>query len=124
VRVRSNGATVPYEVYADSPLFAVTASAPATLSSFTPSAASGVVNTQVTWTAVGTVPNAVPEYQFWMYSLATGTWTMIQDYSTTAFVNWTPTQAGTYRFQVQVRRQGSSLAFESYLKSADFVVVP
>ncbi|HEY3821387.1 MAG TPA: hypothetical protein VGL81_29675 [Polyangiaceae bacterium] len=84
---------------------------------------SGPAGTQVTWTATaGCGAQDIPTYAF--YELAPGgSWHQVQDWSTTATLPFDTTGAtdGTYAFQVWIRAQGSTAAYESYA-GASFTV--
>jgi hypothetical protein len=70
--------------------------------------------TAVRWTASVSNPSAQVEYQFFVYSQATGTWAVARPYSTTASFTWTPAAAGTYLVQVWARRIGSTAAYDQW----------
>jgi hypothetical protein len=59
------------------------------------------------------------EYRFFRYSMATQSWTLVQDYSWDNSFAWVPgsLDRGLYTFQVWVRRGGSSAAVEAFLSS-------
>ncbi len=69
----------------------------------------------VTLTANATGPNCVtPQYRFWTRPAA-GSWTMVQDYSSSNTYNWTATTvAGSYYLGVHARTSGSSAPYESF----------
>jgi glucose/arabinose dehydrogenase len=74
----------------------------------------------VTWTASLAPGSAGPvEYQFWLYSSASGGWTSIP-YGPSATFAFTPTAPATYAIQVWARNLGSTAAWESYLSSGTF----
>jgi hypothetical protein len=75
-------------------------------------------NTQLELTATPT-GGVNPEYQF-SYGF-NGTWTVIQAYGATSAINWTPTMAGSYVLQVEVREHGSDVAYQYYAQR-DLVV--
>jgi spore germination protein YaaH len=54
------------------------------------------------------------EYRFWI-SPPGGPWSILQDYGTTSTVTWSSTgkPLGTYRFEVDTRNVGSSVAYDS-----------
>jgi hypothetical protein len=55
-----------------------------------------------------------PQYRFWM-RVPGGAWTIVQDYSPSATLNWTTTgkPAGTYNLEVDVRNTGSTAVYET-----------
>lgn len=123
VRARSSGSFAAFENYFDTRQFAITTGFPATVTSITPTpASSATAGTVVTLDAVGAGGTGSIEYQFWDKNLTSGTWTLIADYSTSASATWTATGVGTHQFQVNVRSVGSTLPFEGYLLSANFIV--
>jgi hypothetical protein len=64
----------------------------------------------VALSANATCPGS-PTYRFWAKAPG-GSWTVIQDYSTSNTKSWTPTVAGTYSLEVDVRDQGSTDSYE------------
>ena len=66
--------------------------------------------TAVTWTAVVSGGVAPLEYQFQRYSVATGLYTVVQNWSTSSTFSWTPTtaEAGRYFIGVYVRNAGAT----------------
>jgi len=69
--------------------------------------------TPVQWSAAAEDPNITLEYQFWVYTLTSGAWTLSQAYSPSATFLWTPT-AGTYAVQVWARQPGSASNYDVY----------
>ena len=124
VNVRNSGSVAQYEALA-SQSYAVTDAAPATGATLTTNMASPqVTGATVPFTAQGTGGSGAYEYLF-QYKLNTGpTWTTSQGYSTNATWNWETTgaAAGVYTVKVQVRSQGSSLAYEA-TKTLSFTVL-
>lgn len=66
------------------------------------------------------------EYRFWRYSMQTGQWSMVQEYSWDATLKWVPGTAdtGTYLFSVWVRRAGSQADYETSLVSSPVQIIP
>ena len=66
------------------------------------------------------------EYKFWRYSLATGTWRVIRDYSTNNTFAWVPTSldVGQTRVQVWIRPAGSATAYSAWASSDIITVMP
>jgi hypothetical protein len=60
-------------------------------------------------------PNANPVYHFAVMAPGATTYTMVQDYSTSATFTWTTTglASGTYRFSVWARDAASSGAYSN-----------
>jgi glucose/arabinose dehydrogenase len=91
------------------------------LSALTPSSAPPyTAGSTVTWTASLAPGTAGPiEYQFWLYSSASGGWVSTA-YGPSATFAFTPTQPATYAIQVWARNVGSTAAWEAYLSSGTF----
>ncbi|HEU4758658.1 MAG TPA: PQQ-dependent sugar dehydrogenase, partial [Dehalococcoidia bacterium] len=126
VWVRSAGSTAAYESYLGTAVFTITA-ATATATSLTANVTFPVAaGTQVTWTATATGGSAPLQYRFWRFDVATGTWTMVRDYTTSNTFLWATTAAdvGQHKFGVWVRSAGSTAAYESYLGTSVFTVQP
>ena len=77
----------------------------------------------ITWTAFAIGAQTPFEYKFWIFSPSNG-WSMLRDYGPGNEITWTPPQAGTYAFQVWVRRVGSAAAYDDWRGSGSFVVNP
>lgn len=122
VWVRRPGSTAAYDTYAETGLFTVSTGNPV-VKSLTPSSSTPVApGTAVTWTAKAGGPDAALEYQFWLYRLSTGTWSITQAYSSASTWTWTPSVADTYAVQVWVRVPGSPNSYDAWLGS-NYVVV-
>ena len=111
VYVRSAGLTAP-QTYRWTGGFDVTGSVP-TITSLTadqafPFTADGV--TPIIWTAVVSAGVAPLQYQFQRYSVTTGLYTVVQNWSTSHTFSWTPTpaEAGRYFIGVYVRNAGAT----------------
>ena len=78
----------------------------------------------VTWTAASTGGSGPLEYQFWR--LSAGTWTMVQNYSSSATFTWTigAGDVGTHALQVWVRSTGAALPLQAWSSTGTFVVNP
>jgi hypothetical protein len=74
-------------------------------------------DTSVSFDANVADTSAVFEYQYWLYTQATGTWNILRPYSTDGTATWTPAQTGSYMLQVWSRRVGSTAPFETYYAS-------
>jgi hypothetical protein len=66
--------------------------------------------TAITLTATATCPGT-PTYKFWIKA-PLGAWTVVQSYGTANTFSWTPTAAGTYYLEVDVRDQGATDTYE------------
>jgi hypothetical protein len=78
----------------------------------------------VTWRVdAGGGPGAL-QYQFWLYSIARDSWSMVRDFATSNAFSWTPGpwDAGTYQVQVAIRRAGATAA-EASSATSPFDVV-
>jgi hypothetical protein len=123
VWVRSAGSTAAWEDWQGLGPFSVFEAL--TVTSFTPNVAPPVtVGTPVTLTAMTAGGVAPVEYRFYLYNAGTASWTLLQDYSATDHVVWTPTAAGVYGMQVWVRSAGSTAAYEAWQGLGPFTVVP
>jgi hypothetical protein len=66
-------------------------------------------NTTITWTAAATLTGgATAEYQFWVYSSASGAWSIARAWAAGNTFAWTPTTAGQYAVQVWARLTGAT----------------
>jgi len=111
VWAKNAGSTTPYDAWIDSGRFTITrAPVLVTVGSAFPVPPS----TPVTITAQVGDPTATFEYQFYLYSRGTGTWSMARGYSTTNTFTWTPTAAGSYLVQVWARKVGSTAPYDVY----------
>jgi hypothetical protein len=77
--------------------------------------------TSVTWTATATGGVAPLAYQFWLYNVNSGTWTLAQPYGSSNSYTSTPA-AGTYWIQVWVRNSGSGTVYDAWLGSSSFTI--
>lgn len=64
--------------------------------------------TRIQLTGAATGGTSPVSYRFWLQPWATGVWQVLQDWSTTATVSWTPTTQGGYNLAVEARRAGST----------------
>jgi hypothetical protein len=114
VWVRQAGHSAAFESFA---LIGYTLTTPlaCTAGTLTPSKASPqMVGTLVTFTA-GASTCANPEFRFW-YQAPGGTWTVVQDYSSSATLSWNSAglATGTYNFDVWVRQMGSAATEQTF----------
>jgi hypothetical protein len=124
---RPVGSTAQFQHSASSPTFSVGASA-LTLTAFSTNTTSpALTGTPITWTARVQGGTAGPlQYQFWLYSAATG-WRNVQPYGPTETFTWTPTwgDEGDYWLQVWARSNGSTSSYEHWRSTtAAFQVQP
>ena len=102
VWVRSSGSTAAFEAWRSSGAFTVD---PANLHLTTSTLFPAPPGDPVQWTAEVLDPN--PEYEFSVYSTATGQWTVAQAYSPTPTFAWVPPTTGTYAVEARGREIGS-----------------
>lgn len=121
VWVKEATSTAKYDAWKGTGYFAVSSTPPDIISAtFTAAPRSGSATT-ITATASGGYAGPI-EYRFWIYSNATATWTMIQDYSSSNTAAWTPPAAGTYSLQVWVRSAGSTANYEDWIGVSPVIV--
>jgi hypothetical protein len=112
VWVRSNGSTATYEHWRS------------TTTSFRIQRASLHLTTTslfpvspiapVTWVANIADNTVTLEYQFWVYSSSTNTWSLGQDYGASNTFTWIPGTPGSYTVQAWARQAGSTASYEVY----------
>jgi hypothetical protein len=108
VDVRDASETTAYDTVANLSYVAGPCSA-ATLS---PSpAAPQAHGTPITLTG-GATCLGTPAYRFWVRAPG-GSWKIVQDYSSSNTFAWTPTVAGTFSLEVDVRDQGATASYEA-----------
>ena len=124
VWVRSVGSTAAWDDWRNSATVTVTAtsSAPVKLATFTTSRTTATTQTPVVFTASATGGTSAYEYRFALYDSGRAVWTVLQNYSTTASVTWTPAASGTYWMQVWVRAVGTTSAWDDWRNSATVTV--
>jgi hypothetical protein len=111
VWVRSNGSTANYESSRVSGTFTIQrASMRLTTDTLFPVAPGSAVD----WKADVPDPTANLEYEFWLYSVATATWSLGKPYGVDQTFRWIPASTGSYFIQAWARRVGSSVAYEVY----------
>ena len=105
VWVRKAGSQAPYEAWRSTDLLAVSG-VPLSLTADTtfPSPP----GQPVTWTT--NVAAVFGDLQYKYLILIQGKWYVLRDYAPSKSVTWTPTAAGTYAFQVWIRRATSTAA--------------
>ena len=122
VWVRSSGSTASYEAELGTLAFTIVGQ-PLAVSSLTADHSFPVATgPTVTWTAVASGGLPPLQYEFWLYSNAGGTWTLVQPYGVNNTFTWTPTagQAGSYALVVFVRNAGSTSTYDALLGTLNF----
>ena len=115
VRIRNQGQTAYFEVAPKVP-YTLTIGVPTsgTLSAGTPSSPQ-MVGTTINFTATALGGSATPyEYEFWLYNLTTGVWSIAQNYSVSNSFAWNTATAaaGNYELTVRIRNQGQTAFFQ------------
>ena len=113
VWVRSTGSTAAYDAWSGTGNFAITAPAPVQITTFGSSVGLPVaVGTPITWnvSAIGGTPPI--HFKFFLLNVGTGVWSILQNYSTSSSVTWTPMAAGSYVVQVWARSATSTAPYE------------
>ena len=66
------------------------------------------------------------QFQYWKYKYSTGSWSIVQPYSTNPVLNWTPTAAevGDYQISVWVKNNGSNAQYDAYTLTNKFAITP
>jgi len=118
VWVRSNGSTAAYDAWAGTTMFHIQRGVQLTTTTPFPVAA----GTTTTWTAGIPDPSLNMEYEFWVYSAASGQWSLAQGWSAQKTFTWRPLVAGSYVLQVWGRQVGSSVAYATYVSTGTLVV--
>jgi hypothetical protein len=79
----------------------------------------------VTWTALASAGPAL-EYQFWRQHQTTGTWSIVQPYSSQNTFSWTPQSGdeGNYVIRAWARVPGSTEQFDARRETSPFSVGP
>lgn len=81
------------------------------------------LGTSAIWFVSAVGGTAPLQFKFWLHDETSGTWTLLQDYSTSSIAFWQPASAGTFSLQVWVRSAGSSANYEAWQNSAVCSVV-
>lgn len=129
VWVRSAGSTRQYDAYLSTGFFVV---APSAVPPSTPSTprlvaspgTNGGPGAPITWTGSSTGGAQPTQYKFWLYSAASQTWQITQDWSDDNTWVWVPSARGTYAVQVWVRSAGSTAEYQAYTSSGFFTIAP
>lgn len=121
VFVRNQGATATYESWTDL-TYSLTSGTPCTAAGLS-AAPSNTVTAGTTVTLTGSASNCgVADYRFWRLAPG-GTWTEVQAMGASASWVWDTTgfALGTYRVEVWIRQNGSTVPYETWA-DADIVV--
>jgi len=126
VRVRPIGSTAAYVAYRNVTGAVVSSGAIQSVGLSVSQRLPVTVTTPIRWTATAAGGTAPLHFQYWLYEVNSGVWTMVQDYSPTPTYTWTPSPAlfGQYALQVWIRQAGSTAAYEAYAASGYFTVTP
>jgi hypothetical protein len=120
VWVKNNGSTATYDAYLGTQIFHIN---PAPLQFTTSTLFPAAQGTQITWVSGVADPSANMQYQYWLYTAASDTWSMLQDYSPQTTYVWMPPAVGTYGLQVWARQVGSTATYDMYRSSGLFDIV-
>jgi len=125
VWVRGAGSTAAQDGWRDSESFEIENGPPKVASLTTTTSLPAGTGTPITWKAVASGGPGGLEYQFYRWSVASSTWTIVQNYGVSDSYTWTPSsgQQGAYRMQVWVRRVGSAAASESWAGTPQFQIL-
>lgn len=55
-----------------------------------------------------------PLYEYWVVDHSVGIWQLVQAYSESSFLDWTPSKAGNYRIEVHVKDTQSKKGYDDY----------
>ncbi len=119
VWVRSSGSTQNFEGSRVSDTFTVQR-APMNLT--TNALFPAAPGTMVDWTADVPDPTANLEYEFWVYSVGTATWSLGKPYGASHAFRWIPASTGSYYIQAWARRVGSSVSYDVFRSTNELVV--
>jgi len=127
VWARRVGSTASYESYLVTGYFTITGPSAVAMKTVTGSvplpAAAG---TTIRWTATAKGGYGPLQYRFFLFNGATGTWSIVQDYSSANTLQWTTTaaDAGTHQVSVWVKQPSSTAPYDSWMATPAFVIKP
>jgi hypothetical protein len=126
VWVRRQGSSAQYEAWSSTGYFTAISGPIQNLTLTSNQTFPLAARTPITWTASASGGTAALEYQFWLFDRQTSTWTITQPWGSSPTWTWTPatSEFGTHAIQVWVRSQGSAAAFDAFIGSGYFVIVP
>jgi 6,7-dimethyl-8-ribityllumazine synthase len=121
-QVKDATSTNNYDAFIDSAVYTISkGQQPVTAISIVPSNASPQpMGTPITWTCNASGGTSLL-YQFYAYNETTG-WQMVQAYSPSNTVNWTPTAAGNYNVCVWVKDAASTNNYDAFIDSAVYTI--
>jgi hypothetical protein len=123
VWARNAGSSSNYDAWRSAGPASAGSPVPLSVTSFTTSPLLPLVTRATTrFTAVARGGSGPYTYQFWAWNGSA--WTIIQAWSQSNTVDWTPTSPGTYSIQVWVRNAGSVAAYDAWQGLAGVTVLP
>ncbi len=123
VWARSAGSAAQYDTFKTTGYFTVAPSTPSTPTLTASPGMSVAAGTPITWTGLSTGGLQPTQYKFWLYSQATNSWQITQDWSSDNAWLWVA-QAGRYAVQVWVRQAGSTANYQTFASSGYFSILP
>ena len=126
VWVRAVGSTAVYQDYLSTDLFNVVEPAPR-ISAVQANVAFPAASTStITWTVLASGGAGPLDTKFHRFDQATGTWTVLRDWSQNNQASWTPGTegVGVHWLQVWVRTVGSSATYDDWRSTDSFLVTP
>ena len=125
VWARRVGSTANYEDYRSSGYFDVVASSTLKIATFSANKTfPASPSSTITWTATTSGGSGSVEYKFWLYRAASQSWSILQDWSSSNQVSWTPgvVSTGNDALQVWVRNTGSTANYEAWASTGYFLI--
>ena len=111
VWARSNGSAAAYESWRPTGFFTIK---PGGLTLTTDSLFPIAPGSNVNWVVEPPDPAVTFDYQFWVYSETTASWTLGKAYGPDKTFTWTPLLTGNYAVQAWARLPGSSVAYDMF----------
>jgi glucose/arabinose dehydrogenase len=124
VWARSAGSTAPHDAAKSTGFFTVAPSTPSVPTLTASPGTTVAAGTPITWTGQSTGGAQPTQYKFWLYTQATGSWQVAQDWSADNTWLWVPALPGTYAVQLWVRAAGSTATYQAFTGSGFFVISP
>jgi hypothetical protein len=125
--VRRQGSAALYEALAVSTPMQVSSSSPPVVTGITSSDGTEVgTDIPVTWTVAATGGAGPLQYRFWLYNASRDVFSLLQDYSPSNKVTWTPrtTDTGSYILHVWVKSASSAALLETFAFAPLMTVAP